>query len=475
MKRLSNNRIVGVLIATIMLACVAGCSSPIEEMAPATNEPPRMVGVTTRSTTGIGYPLTLYAFYSGTGALASSVTASSSDDALTMPLRVGSYQLVALAGAGDAATGGLETVTSPTASQGIGVPNSGLITSAVQMGRADITVVDRDISAELTLSYQVVQVDIELHDIPTDVTEVSVSLSSLYTDVTFNGTLGTPQPVTIPLSKGDDGVWRSATVYTLPGSTTQLTLSISMTNATETKTYGYTHSSNLVVGTPYTLLGSYIEGFYFTPGSIAVEGWKEPQRIEFTFGLGAAAGGNNGGNSGEEGDEENAESGDDNNEGSSSTTVGDDLPDDTDGSYWVYAIPSAISIWNGHFVGVVTNNTDTKSAEVLLMSLQEWETTAANAPTVWSGYKEGNITDWRIPTANEMLELAKLGKTSNMDKTNFAIVNDGGGTKVTNSVNYLCEGGTKIVTMGGSSTSAMLAGSDTYRLRLVKSITVKMP
>lgn len=440
-----------------VVSFLAGCSNPISEMEQPSDTTPRMVGITTRSTADISYPMTLYAFYSRSGALAGTTTAFSADDILTLPLRLGSYHLVAMAG-----TEGLEKVTSPTADQSIGVPEEGYINSAVQIGRADITVQDKDISADLKMSYQVAQIDIELHDIPTDVTAVNVSLSSLYSDMTFRGNLSGEQTISIPLEKveGEDDTWESNTIYTLKGSSTQLTLSISMTNETSTKTYGYTHTNNLEAGTPYTFIGSYIEGFYLT-GSVTSAGWNEPQNINFTFGVGADAGKDNGG--------------DDDDDNSNQVVIDDDLPDDTDGNYWVTTIPEAISIWNGHFVGVVTTSNDTE-ATVLLMSLEEWETTATNAATVWDGYSEGNIGNWRIPTSEEMITIASWGKTENsntLDKANGKLTNEGGGTKLTNGAYYLCDDGAKIVKF--SESKASNAGSDTYRLRLVKSITVKIP
>ena len=74
-----------------MLACVVGCSSSIDEVEQVNNEPPCMVGVTTRSIDESSYPLNLYAFYSETGTLAGCATAETASDILTIPLRLGSY------------------------------------------------------------------------------------------------------------------------------------------------------------------------------------------------------------------------------------------------------------------------------------------------------------------------------------------------------------------------------------------------
>lgn len=446
-----------ILAKAAVLSFLVGCSSPISEIEQPSDTTPRMVGITTRSTADISYPITLYAFYSESGTLAGKTTASSASGNLTLPLRPSSYHLVALAGAQK-----LGTTDSPTSNSSIGIPTNGIIESAVQLGAADITVATTDVSVNLTMRYQVAKIDIELHDIPTDVTAVNVSLSSLYSDMTFRGNFSGEQTVNIPLKKveGEDDTWESNTVYTLKGSSTQLTLSISMTNEAGTKTYGYTHTSNLEAGTPYTFIGSYIEGFYLT-GSVTSEGWNEPQNINFTFGVGAGTGEDNGG--------------DDNDDNSNQVTKDDDLPDDTDGNYWVTAIPEAISIWNGHFVGVVTTSNETE-ATVLLMSLKEWKTTAADATTVWSGYSEGNIRDWRIPTADEMKTIASWGKTANSETLTLAnsILQREEGNKLENSQNYLCEEGEKYVLISNDKVNTATSNV-IYRLRLVKTITVKIP
>ena len=61
-----------------------------------------------------------------------------------------------------------------------------------------------------------------------------------------------------------------------------------------------------------------------------------------------------------------------------------------------------------------------------------------------------------------------------LDRANGTLTNEGKGTKLTNGAYYLCDDGANIVKF--SETKASDAASDvTYRLRLVKSITVKIP
>lgn len=426
-------RILRACAIVALSTCFASCCKSTDELTEQTEK--KTVEVVTRSTTDIDYPLALHAFYAESGRLAKSVIAYDTDDILELPLPLGSYHLIALAG-----TDGL-IATTPTSLDGsIGIPESGLIGSALQMGRANIEVASSDVEVNLTMAYQVAQIDVELQDIPTDVTGVSVTLASLYGDETFRGTLNEPKAVSIPLSKQADGTtWQSNTVYTLPGSSTQLTLSIHMTSDGTSKTYGYTHVTNLKAGTPYTLVGSFKDGFNLT-GTVTPAGWNAAENIAFTFGIEA----------------------------------GENTSNDL---YTVSAIPSARTIWDGHFVACVKSTSET-SAEVLLISLDEWNATGAEASTVAtsaaSDYTESSMGHWRIPTSEEMLKdiIPTLSMSGNIDSTNSLLV-QAGGTKLTNGTGYLCDDTTKSVKMGSKDAASTVSDATTYRLRLVKSITVK--
>lgn len=449
------------LVAIAILGSFASCSNYISEIPEQSSQEVKKVSVATRSTSDIIYPLTLYAFYAKSGFLAKCVTIQDESEALEFPLAVGSYHLVALAGSND-----LDIGASPSVDESIGVPDDGIMNTAVQMGHADISVVDENVQVNMVMSLQVAEVNIELQDIPSDVTEVSVSFSSLYTGETFRGSLNGTAPVVLQLTKHTDGTtWSHERFYTLPGNSTQLTLSISMTSESGVETYGYTHISNLKSATPYQFVGSFIEGFNLT-GIITCEGWNELESIAFTFGLGAdnledPA-------DGEAGNEDTGESGDD--------TLEDDV--NTDGTYSVTEIPSVKSIWNGHFVAAVQSGTNGDEAELLLLSLNEWSATGDEASSVASDavadYTEDGLGDWRVPTSAELLGIIpSLSMSGNIDGTNAALIN-AGGTKLSNGKSYLCDDAAKFLNMGSTSAAVNIATSGDYLLRLVKSVSVKV-
>lgn len=434
------------LAFTAIALCMSSCSKSIDEIIEPTEK--KVVEVVTRSSSAasIEYPLTLYAF-SSDGTLAESTTANDADDPLQIQLPVGdSYRLVALAGAA-----GLTPVTTPTATTGIGIPTSGLITSPIQMGQADISGITTNVEVNLTLSYQVAQLTIQLHNIPTDATAVNVTLSSLYSDLAYNGVPSGNKTMTIELNKSNSEAttWASSTVYTLPGvENTPLVVGINIVTNDKTQNYSYTHSSTLQAGTPYSLVGTYNGEFNLT-GTITPTGWNTPQTISFTFG---AENLNNGGDT------------PDNNGGGNGDQV-----------YNVETIPAALSIWNNHFVMAVTTNDTQTEAELLLLALRDWEVSMSDIATKIAEYEEKGLTDWRIPTEEEFKSLATslsdASVLSNINTTLSTIYGDKFST--TKSEAYFCGDATRFVTMKTAATGNTSASSK-YRLRLVKSVTVSV-
>ena len=417
------------LAFTAIALCMSSCSKSIDEITEPTEKKAVEIFTRTAPTVNIEYPVTLYAFKS-TGELVENVTAEEEGDPLKLQLPIGSYKFTAIAGAD-----GLSPVTSPTLNTGIGIPEDGRITSPIQMGHADLSIGATNTEVTITMTYQVAKVDVELYNIPTDATEVSVTLSSLNADKAFNGAWSGENTVTIPLTQTEGTTtWKSTTVYTLPGVENQpLTVGISVTAGDQTKVYSYTHTTNLKAGTPYTLKGSY-DGEVNINGTIAAEGWNAPEEISFSFGAGSP---NNGGSTPD-------------NNGNNGNTPSE--------------FPEALTLWNELFVAKVTpinNNT----AELLLLNrLEEWTSISeADIDDIVNSYTEKNVSDWRVPTEEELIYLS----------TNYTSINDvisSMGKKLTGS--YFCNDGANYVTMG--SESAGNAGSNKFKLRLVKTVTVSI-
>lgn len=454
------------LLSSIVISY--SCSNELEDVG-STSAEGRMVTITTRSTTAaeIEYPITLYAFRNSDGKFFKSVTINSSSD-VQMLLPEGGYKIVAMAG-----ISGLTLPTNPLLTTDIGVPDVGLIDSPLQIGRVDVLVNNVATNVDINMAYQVARVNLSLTDIPENITSVSVSFSSMYESLTFNGTLSGSKTITMDLVNQNDGTWYAPVAYMLPGQTTQLTLSISMTDETSTNTYGYTHTTNLKAGTPYELVGSY-KGEFIVSGTITSEGWASTESIGFNFGPGAEEDNTGSGNTGGSDDNGGAGNEGEGGEGGNSDTSLDKI-------YEVDAIPNRWAKWEGHFVvGVTYTSSDNASADLLLMSLQEWtgglEVLRGNI-TYEEGATENNIQkEWHIPSKDELKRISIGISPQNLTSINTILANLGG-VALTSSGKYICEDQSLYVIMVGDSTypisNSNLNNTD-YRLRLVKTVKVQL-
>jgi hypothetical protein len=237
-----------------------------------------------------------------------------------------------------------------------------------------------------------------------------------------------------------------------------------MTDAASTKTYGYTHTTNLNAGTPYAMTGSY-KGTFTVGGIISGAGWASTENIGFTFGPGAGED-----NTDPEITEDPEDTGDDNSE--NTETGNENVSDETDGTYTVTSLPQEKSIWEGHFIAQKVS-ADATSAELLLLSLEEWEVTPTEAAGIPETYTENGMSDWRIPTEVEMNSITtSLGSAAHINGVNTTLTG-AEGEALTSSGKYLCADAAKYVIMG-SSTVLPAHSTDTYKLRLVKTVHVKL-
>lgn len=414
------------LLAFIAIALgLSSCSKSIDEIIEPTEKKTVEFFTRTAPTVNIEYPVTLYAFKC-TGELVESAIAKEEGVPLQLQIPAGSYKFTALAGAK-----GLSSVASPTLNTGIGIPEDGLITTPIQMGHADLSIGATNTEVTITMTYQVAKVDVELYNIPTDATEVSVTLSTLNADKAFSGAWLGESTVIIPLTQTEETTtWKSDTTYILPGvGSKPLVVGISVTAGDQKKVYSYTHTSNLTAGTPYTLKGSY-DGEVNINGTISAEGWNNPVEISFSFGS------------------ENINNGGNDNNGNNGGTPSE--------------FPEAFTLWNELFVAKVTPINDITAELLLLNRLEEWTSVSkTDINDIVNSYTEKNVSDWRVPTEEELTYLS----------TNYTSINDvisSIGKKLTGS--YFCNDGVNYVTMG--STNVGNAESGKFKLRLVKTVTI---
>jgi len=295
------------------------------------------------SASAITYPVTIYA-KDNEGNVAAQQTINSATDEISLQLTSGSYTITAISGSTDF--------------------SSGYSTTPLLIGHSDITVSDASTSVNILLSYAVASLNVTMSNIPSDVTEVSLTISNQYTSVSTDGEYSGSGKCVIPCTKSGSN-WTTGTVYVLPGCGSNTVMSFTVTSPLGTETYGLTYSSSLKASTPYTFVGIYdgstdVSTVKVT-GTLACGEWEKEIQSSFSF-------------------------------GPNGTNSFDDAVEVS--SYTVSELPAQGSLWNGHVVAYIDGN------DALLLSLQEWsDLTSAYyeadpdvAKNIAASYSEGDIS-----------------------------------------------------------------------------------
>ena len=305
----------------------------------------------------VPYPLSLYAF-DGKGKCSAFQKIVSKDDRIELVLPAGNYRIVAIAGYSDAYL----LPEEPTMDEVISL--EGVADMPLMMGEESIVIDgEGDVTMEITLSYVVAGVNVLLKNIPSDVSAVSFSLSPLYSSVSFAGEYGGVSMKaggSCFLSNGN--VWKSDTLYVFPGSATETLLTIVLeTLGGARNKYEFTYSGRPEAGRFFNLSGSYSDAVSVT-GSVIVDNWNGVDEVSFDFG-----------------------------------TVG--KPDTGNPDFDALDLPDIGTIWNGAIVADVIEAST--GAEILLLSLEEWDATTAQVEDITEGYSVNEISGWRLPSYEE--------------------------------------------------------------------------
>ena len=317
------------------------------------------------------YPLTLYVFSSDGDCIDTQLVEDEEKD-VQLHLTEGQYRIIAVSACKD----GYFVSTIKDWEDVIEIPENGGADIPLMMGKADVTVDSTTKGKlEIVLSYSVTAMDVALSNIPSDIIEVVVTMSPFYAAVNLKGEyVGTDYSLNLPCSLDTEGKWRTKTRYLFPGSGKETVFSIWMKKQDgEEMTYGYTWKDAPKANQPYHLLGDYSDGLTLD-GSFVITAWNEATDVEFQFG---------------------AVSSSDNEDGKE-----DEGNSDADLS----GLPEIGSIWNGTIVADVIE-TDESGADVLLLSMDEWDATVSQVEDAIFDYTINGISDWRLPTHEEAATL----------------------------------------------------------------------
>jgi hypothetical protein len=414
-----------IILWCLTLAFCSSCQTIDEE--PALNK--QIVKVKARSSgnSQINYPLYLYAF-DEEGSCSASQTINQPNDSIKLTLPAGNYRVVAISDI----SGGYQLPENPNALDDISIiSNNGALTP-MMMGKADITIGENDTSLNITMSYMVTAISVALKGIPTDVTNVTLSLSPMYKAISMYGEYTeNSHRLEIPCKLNTSNIWYANSIYTFPGGGKETIFSILLTYKDGTEcTYAYTYQGFPEANHPFNIGGNYIGGIT-VGGNLAVNGWGTPSDIEFNFG--------------------STNNNKEDNENSSDIEISN--------------LPQAGDLVNDCIAVKVIESNENK-VTLLILDTVEWICYASDAYRV----PEEAGDNWRLPNEAEAKLLNSMFRDETLDILNERLSNNGFSPILVDQ-RYLYDKDGEAYAFGFKSTSKFQkAGTSTkYRVRLVKS------
>lgn len=376
---------------------------------------------------------------------------SKEEKTFSTKLKAGKYSLSAFSGLDKTEYSYPE---SPLYDDKIEIKNSYSVNHALMSGHHEIELSQ---SSDLTIpiKYCVCAISFSFSEVPSDATEVSLSVSPISNGYTFSGryTEDTSK-ITINCTHSD-GLWKAGPIYVFP-SEDNITLSVSINRASGTETSSYIHKSSLKPAVPYNFKGKYNDGFTVT-GGFEIEGWNPGIDVDYDL---VPEGTSEGSDT-----EENPETGD-----TEIPTIYSDY------------IPEPNSIWKSFYVWT-TKEINSTEIEALIIAPDQWsKILAKDAQPTLDWYEEDGISDWRTFTEEETRAFHKAfpGSSNELGALNKLLSDNGHNIFYCyEGERYLCRnaeysfcltsttsGGTLIITPVGEKTTYYLRPVKTVRIRL---------
>lgn len=283
MKTLSKNVWISILVALCLSACEK-LSLPEQD-----GEKNSLLEVHTRTVaTSVGatvsYPVHVYVF-SGTSCVALQTIADASQN-LSIPLMEGSYTVFAIGGASTenyALPSKEEATPSMVIALKEGKTHGDLMTASSQVTLAD----GQTNALTLTLERKVMLLQsVVMENMPSTATEVTVTLSPLWTSLAGTNYTGDKGQASVALTKQADGkTWSFAgTFYLMPPSGEVTTVTVRIVKPNGTTTYAYNLDTPFEAGDRLNIESAYTGALNVTlTGTIAGDSWKEEKNISFDF------------------------------------------------------------------------------------------------------------------------------------------------------------------------------------------------
>ena len=225
--------------------------------------------------------------FNNSGSCIDMLTTSETSNEATAQLPAGSYSLYAVGGE-DLSRFNLPTKQTATTSSVI-TRAEGKAMDNLMLKKADVTLEDGEsLRQTIYLDHVVLNIkQIDIKDVPDDVTKVELSVTPLYSSVKLDGTYpdDPTESYKIVLTKAETGsTWSASPNQFLFPSKGTPTIKVSFTTASGTKSYSYTASESFPANHHFTLTGTYTadQGVSLT-GVLLASDWGEDITITFGF------------------------------------------------------------------------------------------------------------------------------------------------------------------------------------------------
>lgn len=426
----------------ILALLYSSCQKIAEEELEGTGTEQQVLKVNARTSDSnrIPYPLHIYVFDEGNTCIDSQQIANEEKE-LELQLPQGNYQIAAVSDV----SGSYTLPDSPIPQSLIKLNSVNGAQKPLMTGHASIQVTSRTHELSLSLSYAVTHISVALKNVPTDVAEVTVAISSLYSSLSLSGSYsGELQRLLIPCQLDTENIWSANGVYAFPGIEDKTSINITLKKKDQTEeTYAYTYDGKPEANKPFNINGNYI-GKVTIGGNIISNNWEDATDVDFDFGAAA-----------EDGDSGEDSAGGNEEEGSTDT---DTQPDGT---------LKAGDIWNN---GIVVSTTYGSNKQVLLMSLDEGKCQAEEL----YDYMDEHVPDrWRLPNEAEAYLMNQTFQGDALEALNEKLESKGYPIIKTDKYRYFYDSGGDIYAFGFKPTSKFQpAGESTqYYIRTVSVVS----
>ena len=334
--------------------------------------------------TTISYPVNVYVF-DQQGQCVSLKVITSSSSTLSLKLPVGSYDVYAIGGADEAV---YELPTQDNATK------ESLLTlrtgkyNDLMTAKSSVTLNEGETqNLVLQLSRRVMMLqNVVIKSVPSEVTAVSVELTSLYQSINLQGDVSGKGSYECVLQKElGTSTWKNTeSIYLLPATVSTMQLKIVFTLPTgEKESFVYDATDQFVANYKININATYIPQDGILEGILKGTSWDGEKNIEFTF------------------------------NGSNGTSSGDNTGDDPE----VVSgdVPTVGSLYNDDYVLSVTDNGTTVTAVLVSGKVSQGAITQDKInDKEYTLFQLRSIcssayTGWRLPTYSEALDIKAKG------------------------------------------------------------------